>query len=344
MPFTETQINWIKRTSYSSRLTLHGCPRKLLLNKLLPRSFSTEISLDFGGLFAEENTEEAEATQLQEVRQNVTFAYGKAVGVGIQELLTHGDLDQAILKMFLEWDCPLWDDSQILKKKSFEYAVEAVRKFALLDTIEFQLTDWELLTYEGKPAVELGYMIHLPNGATDRGFIDAVLRNKFSGEICVFECKTTGSRFVRAANYCNSEQGLSYAVVLDKLFGKMSSYSVIYGIYLTLSERWEVMRFPKSPIQRLEWFRNVVSDVTQLAGYVEDEYFPARGESCSAWGRDCAYIDCCHQDLSDFYKSDEALMKEIQADERPERYSAVISLDELISAQFETFGEEDAQA
>jgi len=66
------------------------------------------------------------------------------------------------------------------------------------------LEDYELVQYvpegatEPVPAVELSFIISLPNGFKYRGFVDAVLRHKTTGAIVVLEVKTTG--------YCISEQ------------------------------------------------------------------------------------------------------------------------------------------
>jgi hypothetical protein len=80
----------LSRLSYSSNLTLHSCPRKFQLDKLQA-----------------EKAEQDEST-------SVTFAYGHAIGEGIQQLLIHrteigleAAFNTALWKMFLAWDADI---------------------------------------------------------------------------------------------------------------------------------------------------------------------------------------------------------------------------------------------
>lgn len=326
------QQQLLKQISYSSCMAIHGCPRKMELKKLLPRGFSDDIIFDFG----DGDAVEGAAPELEKkIAGNATFAYGKAVGTGIQEWLVSHDRGKAIFATFMAWDVDLDDESQLRVKKTFETAVLAVQKFASIQSMSMNLDDYELMYYEGKPAIELGFRIRLPHGFVYRGFIDAVLRNKYTGEIIVLEAKTTGMRFVNAAQYQNSEQGVSYALVLDKLFGKMSSYSVLYCAYLTMLERWETFLFPKSPAQRAEWFGNTFNDVETVTNWIEHEYFPRRGECCAAYGKACEFIDTCHLDMQEFYVSEAQAQKLLAAEEVAGKYVADITLDELIQAQLD---------
>ena len=126
--------------SYSSRLLLHQCPRKYQLQKLSINL--TDVELE------EEGGETAQ----------ITLNFGSIVGIGIQSSLEGKSEDQCILDMFLAWEPDLFasDDK---KKKSFWYAVQALRSFLALRTNGF-LSDWELFEYESKPAVELSFRIH----------------------------------------------------------------------------------------------------------------------------------------------------------------------------------------
>jgi hypothetical protein len=305
------------------------------LRKLLPRGFDEDIIFDN---ISDDSGAGAEALDKQienKAKSSATFAYGKAVGAGVQEFLITRDMSKAIFATFLTWDVDLADESQVKVKKTFEAAVLAVMKFRALESLAINLEDYELMYHEGKPCVELSFRITLPNGFKYRGFIDAVLRNKYTDEIIVFECKTTGMRWVNAAQYQNSEQGVSYALVLDKLFGKLSSYSVLYCAYLSSLEKWETFLFPKSPTQRMEWFQNTFDDVQTVQRWIDSEYFPRRGESCMAYGRACEYIDTCHLDLNDFYLDTHAANKVLAAEERPGLYQVEITLQELIDAQIE---------
>ena len=79
----------LRLLSHSSRTLLHTCPRKYQLYRLS----SKEIAL------------ESEAGMHQEV----TFAYGTAVGVGVQSTLEGKTENQIIIDTFLSWDADLLD-------------------------------------------------------------------------------------------------------------------------------------------------------------------------------------------------------------------------------------------
>ena len=60
--------------------------------------------------------------------RNVTFAFGHAVGAGVQELFCGGSMEQAIWQMFLAWDVELFEvDAK--SRKSFAWAYNALHKF-----------------------------------------------------------------------------------------------------------------------------------------------------------------------------------------------------------------------
>lgn len=335
-PPSKYPVTILRQLSYSSCLALHGCPRKYLLNKSLPKGYAAEAgsSIDMSDLdelldplgIGTAQPQPRERSEAQ-IKQSVTFAYGKAVGLGVQSFLEGKEPDTVMLDMFREWDTYLLDVDTKSNKSFFE-AQLAVEAFMYLNTLDFDIADYELVYLpNGKPAVELSFVIQLPGGARYRGFIDAVLRNKYNGEIIVLECKTTGSKYLNAARYKNSEQALGYAIVLDRIFGKLSSYSVVYTTFLSATGKWEVFKFPKTPVQRMEWFRNTLSDLEHLEGYIEQEYFPTRGENCEAWMRPCDYIDVCHTDLSEFFVADIATDNDADFD-------YVITLDELMDSQF----------
>jgi len=91
--------------------------------------------------------------------------------------------------------------------------------------------------------------------------------------------------------------------------------------------------FPKSPAQRGEWFGNTFDDVQTVERWLENNYFPRRGESCNGYGKACDYIDICHLDMDDFFISEQAAEKELAKEEVPGKYHVEISLDELMQAQ-----------
>jgi len=118
----------LRQLSYSSLLTLHSCPRKFQLDRLQ----APQPDLDTGS--------------------SVTFAYGHAVGAGIQFALdTSLSEDQIIFQTFLAWDADLAAENP-KQNKTFWEALAAVQKFAEMRSRGF-LNGWQIVFHEVKPAV-----------------------------------------------------------------------------------------------------------------------------------------------------------------------------------------------
>jgi len=257
--------------SHSSRTNLHKCPRKYQLYRL----GSEEISL------------EAE----KEKEQGVTFAFGHAVGIGVASALEHsGSESKALIDTFLGWDTELLDTNTKQKKSVWE-AIFAVQRFLTICNNGY-LDDYELVYYEGKPAVELSFRITLPDGYKYRGFVDAVLKHKKTGEVIVLECKTSSSS-ANSAQYKNSGQAIGYSIVLDILFPSLSSYSVLYLVYETKSKEYVQLPFTKSLLQRALWLQELLIDMEHIKLYQSFDTYPMHGENCYDFFRECEYLGLC---------------------------------------------------
>ena len=257
----------LRQLSYSSLLTLHTCPRKFQLQKLqVPASPE------------DQNT-------------SVTFAYGHVVGLGIQESLVGKTTSEILWSMFLAWDVLLMEENP-KQNKSFWSAVIAVQRFHHQIRSQ-ELVDWELVYWEGKPAVELSFKVEFPNNFIYRGFVDAVLQNPNTGEVRVLECKTTSGSYVSGSEYKNSAQAIGYSIVLDVLFPELSSYSVHYLVYKTKMMEYQSFLFNKSYLQRALWIQEVILDCEVISLYDKTGVFPMHGESCYAWYRECEYFSVC---------------------------------------------------
>lgn len=258
------------RVSYSSNLDLHACPRFYQLSRL-------------------------KAPRQQDFSANVTFAYGHAVGEGIQEFLIHRNLDKAIWTMFTHWDVELFDENE-KQKKSFFRAVAALMQFAAL-CAEGLLEEYEVVEFNGKPAAELSFRIHFPN-TTYRGYIDLVLRHTLTGELLILELKTSSANYVNHYQYKNSAQAIGYSVILDKIAPGTTAYSVLYLVQLTKLEKYEVFEFPKTYHQRALWIKDRLWDEQIIVGlatyYGNYGIWPMHGESCTRFGKTCEYMDMCH--------------------------------------------------
>ena len=304
----------LKLISHSSRTTLHKCPRKYQLYRLSSKQLLLEDE--------------------KEVQQGVTFAYGTAVGVGVQSTLEDKSEDEIYLDTFLSWDVDLLDDNP-RQKKSFWLALFAVKKFIALRAKGF-LDSYELVVYNGKPAVELAFQILLPNGFKYRGFVDAVLRHKITGEIMVLECKTS-SGTANSAMYKNSGQALGYSVVLDILFPELSSYIVLYLVYETKSLEYVELPFEKSLLQRALWLQELLIDVQMIELYESYKTYPMHGESCFDFFRECEYLSLCTMQTKNLTKP---LTSELLAkiEKESDRYDFTVDFYDLVAAQVSKAG------
>ena len=278
----------IKLLSHSSIETFHSCPRKFEIYRMnyAPKEKGT-----------------------------IDTAFGHAVGVGVQELLISNsdgvqlrdantayltEYQNAIWKMFLSWEVPI-DEVKPKSKKSFHAACLAVEKYQH-QLLPLLTEEWELAYFEGKPAVELGFIIKLPNDYYYRGYVDAVLVNKKEKRFRVLELKTTGLSVVDVAQYKNSFQGVGYGVILDKLAASMdyeADYYVDYLVYKTVSQEFITFPFLKTTYQRAKWLSQLLLEADTIDMYLKRELFPTHGESCYNFYRQCQYFGLCERENSE---------------------------------------------
>jgi hypothetical protein len=294
--------NRLKQLSYSSRLTLHNCPRKFQLDKLQA------------------------PVEYEDVDSSITFAFGHIVGHGIQRAMEGVPESQIIWELFLMWKPDLLAENP-KQNKCFYKGVFAVQKFLALRSSGY-LVDWELVQYNGKPASELSFRISLPDGFKYRGFVDVVLRNKVTDEVMVLELKTTSATNLNPATYKNSAQAIGYSVVLDVLFPSLSSYQVLYLVYTTKNYEYNPLPFEKSYLQRALWIRELLLDVEVLKLYEESGVYPMHGESCFEFYRECKYLGICT--LSTDKLTDPASP---DAEQKVEEFQIELTLQDLIESQ-----------
>lgn len=262
----------LKLLSYSSRNTLHSCPRKWLLNRLQSKQESDEV-IDYDKL---------------EIK-NITFAYGHAYGTGVQMLFAGSTLDQVYWETFLNWPLDL-EDADEKKKKSYFYAMMALEITAGLLTSQLsKLSNYELAYFDDKPAMELPYKIHI-DGYWNRGKVDCVLKNKRTGKYAILEVKTTGAYTIDEANYANSGQALDYQVVLDSLVKANIEYEVIYLVYASSQLRAYEFVFHKDAAAKAEGLETLMMDVQ----FVKNGVFPKNGNSCMTYNTRCPHYGSCN--------------------------------------------------
>jgi hypothetical protein len=296
--------------SYSSNLTLHECPRKLQLYKL--STIGTTDTID----------------------DSITFTYGHCVGMGIQLVFEGRTETEIIWAMFQRWNVDLFADNP-KQNKSFWQAVIAVQKFISLRANGF-LNDYELVSYKDKPAVELSFRIGLPNGFRYRGHVDAVLRHKKTGGIVVLEVKTTSQSEINPAMYKNSAQAIGYSIVLDVIEPALSAYEVLYLVYKTKAMEWEILKFPKSYLQRAQWIQELLLDADTIDMYERVGVYPMHGENCiSKYGKECKYLQVCTLSTVYLTKPEPApeLLDLNRDTGKPMEYQIELTIQDLITAQ-----------
>lgn len=253
------------RLSHSTLQLLNTCERKLQLEKLLV----TDIA-----------REETEHT-----------AFGKAFGAGVATYMVTQDQDQALYEMWLAYQPELETD-----KKSISRCIAAMEvAFPALDTI---LMDYEVVSFQGKPAVELSFRLDINPQFYFVGYIDVVIKNRYSGQHMVFECKTTGlALHDLSPMYKNSGQALGYSITLDRITGsQLSSYGVFYFVaqlgkaYMPVIHTFE---WTKTLMDRLNWFVTLGLDVGRLEKMAQMNIYPERGDSCLQYNRPCKYFGIC---------------------------------------------------
>lgn len=262
----------LKLLSYSFQTLLHTCPRKYQLTRI--------------------RATQDEQDPLVSNNQNLTFAFGHIVGSGIQDVMCEKDYNTVVFNMFLAYHADLLDrnDKQV---KSFWHAMLAIDRLISLREQGF-LDEYELVYYKGAPAIELSFLIQLPDGFKMRGSVDAILRHKESGKILVLECKTSSSTTLNGATYKNSSQALGYSVILDILFPEASGYDVLYLVYLTKQQTYEQLHFHKNHTQKALWIQELLLDVETLKLYEISGVYPMYGHSCYDFFRECEFFQTCN--------------------------------------------------
>jgi len=286
------------RLSHSTLQTLHTCERKFQLDKLLV----TEIE-----------REETEHT-----------VFGKAFGAGVATYLVTQDANRAMYEAWLAYEPELETD-----KKSLARCVAALEvAFPRLDTV---LVDYEIVSFNNCPAVELSFRLNINLEFYFVGYIDAVLKNRYTGQHVVFECKTTGLQlFDLSPLYQNSGQALGYSIALDRITGKeLASYGVLYFVAQLpkdFTPKIQIFEWSKTLADRLNWFISLGLDVKHLTEMAELGVYPKRGESCLQYNRPCKYFGTCILHSAD-------IPKKIPEDSID--YQFVYNLDELIQNHLE---------
>jgi len=260
-------------TTYSTTDMFHACPRKWAIKKM-----------------------QSDAGTVQRIN-SPTFAFGHAVGAGVAVYDQTLDVREAIWAAFLAWDIDLLEDEYNSAGrrtgKSFYEAVWALYTYRTFHQEETNLSDYEVVNIEAVMVVDF------EDGHFYSGHIDEVLQHKETGRFLVKENKTTGLKNVDPSLYGNSDQALSYSIVIDMLGG--TEYEVLYTIYSASDQRWIQIPFPKTALKKAEWLQDQLLIHNQIEQYSELKFFPKRGRSCFSFMRRCEYYESCDLNFSTVY-------------------------------------------
>lgn len=271
---------YVNITSFSQRNDLlHRCQRKYAISKF-PRNLTVSNNMPDIDI------------------PNIHFAYGHSVGAGIQTYLATRNREQSLFAAFLAWNVDL-DFSSPKHHKSQIEAHLAVEKFCILWEQSYA-EDWEIAIFNGRPATELTFFLDTENGFYHVGHVDAILRHRKTGKYMVLELKTTSFKSIDEAQFGNSDQGLGYSIMLDKIVssegdgaGGISSFDVLYLAYSTGIRDFMPLLFSKSKTNRAEWLQDLILDHASIRTYVELNFFPKRGSACWSFKGRCPHYGVC---------------------------------------------------
>ena len=266
------------RLSHSSLETLHECERKWQLEKLLVDPSVRE--------------------------ENEHTVFGRAYGAGVATYMVTQDQDQALYQAWLTY----WPELESDKKSQVLCMSALMSAFSYLDTL---LMEYEVAVFNSKPAVELSFRLDISDEYYFVGYIDFVLRHRFTGIYSVWDAKHTGlNLYDLAPMYQNSGQVLGYSMALDKIAGEqLSSYGIGFVVAqldaAKLRSKTHIFNWNKALLDRLKWFMSLGLDVQRLKWMAEMGHYPMRGGSCLNFRKPCRYFGTCNLHAADIERARE---------------------------------------
>lgn len=219
------------------------------------------------------------------------FSFGQAYGAGVAHYFATQDFDAALYQGWLAY----WPELEDKNKTIPHYVSAMLKAKVVMDTL---LQEYEVMTFQGKPAVELSFRVNITPRYYYVGYIDLVLRNKWDKTCMVVDAKTTGLQLLDLSPlYRNSGQALGYSIALDAIAGEeLTDYSVMYFVaQMTKTHDVNIhpLIFQKTLLDRLNWFLELGSDVKRLELAEEISFYPRRGGSCLKYNRPCKHFGTC---------------------------------------------------
>jgi len=230
---------------------------------------------------------------------------GTAYGAGVQAYLLTGDINFAMMVCWLSYN-PQSEDLD--KVPTISQARTINNLFLSKDRLDRIRERYKVATFNGKPAIELLFKIHIGRWYYI-GHIDIVLYDMKLKMYVVLEVKTTAFKiFDLRPLFQNSPQGIGYSIVLDGIVGKNENrYGVLYLVCRDKNNSdfipdVEAFHFNKTILDRLKWFYTLSSDVQRLDDMYNHGVFPMRGHSCVHFGKTCPHFGFCTTTAGDIKK------------------------------------------
>lgn len=250
--------------------------------------------------------------------ESPALSFGKGYGAGVQHYLvlrsSGVDIPEALAaSQYVAWLAyfPALEDERRFQARMVDLIGKAV------PFLEARLQEWEVATFNGKPASELSFCLNISERYYYVGYIDLVMRHKESGRYAIVDIKTTSltAQDLRPY-YRNSDQGIGYSIVLDAIVGKeLGSFDVSYWATQLPGSKAEMfnpkhheLTFPYTIKDRFDWFLKLYLDVNYITALEQMTAYPKRGNACMSYNRVCNFYTECNEvalDEPQIYKEDD---------------------------------------
>lgn len=294
-------------TSHSIDGTFESCPRKfefMHVYQQMPEGGSTGFAAEVGTALHEAVQAWARLALFPDRDRKAVNA--KAIEVGLFELLRFWPwalehvslqegkagikqraLGEAILLYEQIISAEFWDSWELIMISDFGLSIEVPYRIvhASIGTVPL-------------PTGHLGYFV-------TQGKIDFILRNRYTGEIRVFDLKTTiKDKRAHEAAFKWSGQGPGYALVLAQAqdwewrkFGLSVSYVVATFATADGAEPADVnlYTYDYSPQLIQEGVDLKIERLERMKYYAEHNNWPRRSHGCDSFGSPCAYMGICQR-------------------------------------------------
>ena len=252
-------------------------------------------------------------------RTNEHFAFGHAYEAGCTTYILTGSQDKAVWDAYLAYH-GMEDDVICIPETARKNEMVATNLvLASMYNLDTMMEEWEVATFQGKPAVQLSFRIDIDDLFYYVGYVDLVMRNRYSGKYMVKDFKTTGMNLLTLDPlYANSPQLIGYSIVIDSVVGKENSdYDVGYfvgqlGSGNGFQPKIHDLLFTKSLKDRLNFFITLGTDVERMRRQLDMGIFPQRLAGCLHYNKPCFHFGGCGLHSLDRRKTQEEDTTEYQ--------------------------------